>query len=768
MLDPAKDIFTVTGLRALITKIVGGLATKVAKTDVVSSWQSTPDDAHVPTEKLVKDTLDNLPPGTAVKGDAESEYRTGNVNLTPANIGAYSKTESDSRYKAVQNPVSDPAASGSGLSFIDSVSQDANGVITPHKKTVQDGTTAQKGVVQLQDSVGSTESATDKAATPHAVRAAINSAVSSAYHAAGTKTVAQLTSSLLVAENEGCVYNVTDSGTTTSDFVDGAGHPINAGDNVGVCKVGNDYKFDLLSGFVDLSNHLTKTGDASNTTSTFTKESGDTSSMASGGKLSAIFTAISSFFASLKALAFKDKASYSDLSSGVQASLNKADTALQSSDVDSALSQTSTNPVQNKVITASLAEKTNLIFPASAYGYSLLFTVNFNDTTEKKGTVSFRVHTSITMASPVILVGRIGANNIRYQTMYYTVTGVNEDRFKLCYKKVGDNTEVWLIDKFIGAASDRKTVVEFITIQGAVTVGNNSTSTLPSDLIDFHPGYLKDINIDAALISSGAFGTDRIADDAITAAKVKDNETLPVNISGNAASATNLAPGGTSGQYLKSNGSGTAPSWENTSNLSVGSATKLVEIKKSVSANTYTAIAECYNSDSSTDYTFSGLIFSFTCRTRNLEDVKGLIVVSPYEWDTTEIKSKTIMLGARGYNNNGSVPEFIIVGNSNKRTVQLWALSPYNCVVVVSAVNLSGASFSSINSTSPTAPANSVESDLYCEVVAKTTNNNKSASKIGNTTLPVYVDTDGSVKPCNFTINFGTPIAGTNVLNIVT
>lgn len=181
MLDPVKDIFTVTGLRALITKIVGGLATKVAKTDVVSSWQSTPDDAHVPTEKLVKDTLDNLPPGTAVKGDAESEYRTGNVNLTPANIGAYSKTESDSRYKAVQNPVSDPAASGSGLSFIDSVSQDANGVITPHKKTVQDGTTAQKGVVQLNNAINSTS--TTEAATPKAVK--------DAYDALNNKIVAR-------------------------------------------------------------------------------------------------------------------------------------------------------------------------------------------------------------------------------------------------------------------------------------------------------------------------------------------------------------------------------------------------------------------------------------------------------------------------------------------------------------------------------------------------------------------------------------------------
>ena len=109
------------------------------------------------------------------------------------------------------------------------------------------------------------------------------------------------------------------------------------------------------------SSKLGKTGDASNTTSTFTKESGDTSSITSGSKLSAIFTAISSFFASLKSLAFKDKVTDSDISgtisdshiasastwngkytkpstgipktdlaSAVQTSLGKADSALQS------------------------------------------------------------------------------------------------------------------------------------------------------------------------------------------------------------------------------------------------------------------------------------------------------------------------------------------------------------------------------------------------------------------------------------------------------
>ena len=96
------------------------------------------------------------------------------------------------------------------------------------------------------------------------VDAAIASAITAAYKPAGTKTVAELVSALLIADNLGNVYNMTDAGTTTADFIEGAGKPIRIGDNVGICDIGtggtHDYKFDLLSGFVDTSDFVT-TGD---------------------------------------------------------------------------------------------------------------------------------------------------------------------------------------------------------------------------------------------------------------------------------------------------------------------------------------------------------------------------------------------------------------------------------------------------------------------------------------------------------------------------
>ena len=98
--------------------------------------------------------------------------------------------------------------------------------------------------------------------TGGAVKAAIDSAISRVYKPAGNKTMAELTSALLAKANLGNVYNMTTSGTTTSDFVEGAGKAIDAGANVAVVDVGtssaSSYKFDLLSGMVDMSNFVQK------------------------------------------------------------------------------------------------------------------------------------------------------------------------------------------------------------------------------------------------------------------------------------------------------------------------------------------------------------------------------------------------------------------------------------------------------------------------------------------------------------------------------
>lgn len=64
------------------------------------AWRCKVDDTTgiTPTEGTNWTVFVGNPPSTSVtgvKGNAETDYRTGDVNLTPANIGAYSKSEVD-------------------------------------------------------------------------------------------------------------------------------------------------------------------------------------------------------------------------------------------------------------------------------------------------------------------------------------------------------------------------------------------------------------------------------------------------------------------------------------------------------------------------------------------------------------------------------------------------------------------------------------------------------------------------------------------------
>lgn len=85
--------------------------------------------------------------------------------------------------------------------------------------------------------------------------------VSKAYHPAGTIHVEDLVSSVLVNANLNNVYNLDGDGTTSNLFIEGAGHPLKDGTNIGVINFGTDESpnilFDDLGGFVDLSGYAT-------------------------------------------------------------------------------------------------------------------------------------------------------------------------------------------------------------------------------------------------------------------------------------------------------------------------------------------------------------------------------------------------------------------------------------------------------------------------------------------------------------------------------
>lgn len=101
---------------------------------------------------------------------------------------------SEGNYKIKQTAVSDPTASGTTLTAIATISQNANGEITATKKTIQSATTSQQGVVQLAGSIGSTVSSeNNKAASEKAVRDAINALDSEKTSTDGTNVQVKVT-----------------------------------------------------------------------------------------------------------------------------------------------------------------------------------------------------------------------------------------------------------------------------------------------------------------------------------------------------------------------------------------------------------------------------------------------------------------------------------------------------------------------------------------------------------------------------------------------
>ena len=82
---------------------------------------------------------------------------------------------SEGNYKLKQTAKSDPTASGTTITAIDTIVQNSNGDITATKKTIRGATTSQTGIVQLAGSIGATvANENNKAASEKAVRDAIN------------------------------------------------------------------------------------------------------------------------------------------------------------------------------------------------------------------------------------------------------------------------------------------------------------------------------------------------------------------------------------------------------------------------------------------------------------------------------------------------------------------------------------------------------------------------------------------------------------------
>lgn len=85
------------------------------------------------------------------------------------------------------------------------------------------------------------------------VEAKISAANARVYKPQGSIAFADLP--LPAQANLGFVYNVTDAFTSSTSFLEGSGHKYPAGTNVVVVQSGEDYVWDVLGGFYDLSGY---------------------------------------------------------------------------------------------------------------------------------------------------------------------------------------------------------------------------------------------------------------------------------------------------------------------------------------------------------------------------------------------------------------------------------------------------------------------------------------------------------------------------------
>lgn len=103
--------------------------------------------------------------------------------------------------------------------------------------------------------IGNDKTNTTKYATPAAVYGYVSAYISSALTYRGSISFASLPA--LEAKNKNSVYNITDSFTTTANFIEGAGHSYGAGQNVAIAEVTTGvYKYDVLSQPIDLSGYV--------------------------------------------------------------------------------------------------------------------------------------------------------------------------------------------------------------------------------------------------------------------------------------------------------------------------------------------------------------------------------------------------------------------------------------------------------------------------------------------------------------------------------
>lgn len=548
-------------------KIKNGNVTEEKLADGAVTTDKIADNAITPT-KVSNDTYEiSISGNAATASDAESgsALRTeldskadkvtgatsGNLAGLDANGNLTDSGVKTADFKTKQTAVADPTASGNAYSFIDTLSQNANGEITATKKTVPTATTSVVGVSQLNSSTvittnGSKNLSDDetKAVTAKGVKNAIenldsgdetqgsqvvravnvtNGKIAVTKSQLGISDIDQLSTSLgnkadKVSNATGGNFagldangNLTDSGSKAADFVQKTEFDSTI-QGLDLAQIGgNGYYISTISqtdGQLDATAVQMDTAPTENSNSAVT----------SGGVFAAIHGAIDAL----------------DVSDSEEA--NKFVTAVPEADGQVAVIKR--QPV--------IADVLNLQTELNAKQNNLTFEGTYNAETNPVATV-----TSVTSRLDALDLASSGGNDGDYVSQIAQTNGQVSVTISSTADTVDPAGKAPVNGTAVNAAIT--SAISGLDVTNIDGLGASKTLKALSETDGKIYAEFQDIKVGTSNINPNAVTADqiaqdavttaKIADDAITAAKVKDNELLPVSITGNAATASKAQTG---------------------------------------------------------------------------------------------------------------------------------------------------------------------------------------------------------------------------------
>lgn len=179
----------------------------------------------------------------ASKADSSAQGAAGSATQSAGSAAeaAQSAQEAQNSAEAAQSSANDAAQSAGEASTSATQSQNS---------ATQAGTYAENAQASAQDAA---DSATEAQEYAEYTKQLVDG-LGGVYIPQGSLAFASLPAQP-AAQYQGYVWNITDAFTTDSRFLEGAGESVPAGANVACVLVDGAYKYDVLSGIVDLSNY---------------------------------------------------------------------------------------------------------------------------------------------------------------------------------------------------------------------------------------------------------------------------------------------------------------------------------------------------------------------------------------------------------------------------------------------------------------------------------------------------------------------------------